>query len=287
MTTSWKTLAGNYDYIDPASFQSSYEAYSKKKNVNKENVDEVPGFVDRDASLQIKLRRPGTSAQSGKSQPVTAATIEAAVHETIHINSQESFQNDFTHAVNEGVTEYFAEMAMGTSGGAYREQLELAKGLRDALGPGGERLPHGDRRTNVRDVRPGPVGIGIPGFESAAVGVGHLRGDGVLVGGPVLLRADRRLAQPLHPADGLPAAGGPRASAHLARGAAHPAAAVSAGRGHAMERHQCHAEHPRRDAGRLHADEKHPVEASVSRHKCSIANVVIAGHALVVAGAGE
>ena len=36
MTTSWKTLAGNYDYIDPASFQSSYEAYSKKKNVNKD-----------------------------------------------------------------------------------------------------------------------------------------------------------------------------------------------------------------------------------------------------------
>ena len=38
MSSSWKTLAGNYDYIDPASFQSSYEAYSKKKNVNKENV---------------------------------------------------------------------------------------------------------------------------------------------------------------------------------------------------------------------------------------------------------
>jgi hypothetical protein len=76
--------------------------------------------------------------QGGKSQPVTPATIEAAMHETIHINSQETIQADFTHATNEGVTEYFAEIAMGTSGSAYRDQLELAKGLKDALGPGGE-----------------------------------------------------------------------------------------------------------------------------------------------------
>jgi len=138
MGTNWKTLAGNYDYVDPSTFQSDYETYSKKKKLNKEKVDEVPGFVDRDAARQIKLRRPGTSTQGTHSIPITAATIEAAVHETIHTNSQESFQNDFTHATNEGVTEYFAEMAMGTSGTAYRDELELAKGLITALGPTGE-----------------------------------------------------------------------------------------------------------------------------------------------------
>jgi len=141
MTKAWKTLTGNYEYIDPSAFQAAYDAYSKKKSVDKEDVDEVPGFVDRTVTPQIKLRRPGTSNQPGKkSQPVAAATVEAAIHETVHINSQESFQADFTHATNEGVTEYFTEMAMGNSGHVYRDQLNLAAGLIAALGSDGERL---------------------------------------------------------------------------------------------------------------------------------------------------
>lgn len=130
-----KTLKGNVDTQDPVVFEAQYEKYRKSHRDVENNVDEVPGFVDRDAKPPIKLRLPGKNSNR---QLVTAATVEAAVHETMHLNSSTSFQQNFGHPYNEGVTEYFAELVLGSSGKAYRDQLELAKGLIAALDPGGE-----------------------------------------------------------------------------------------------------------------------------------------------------
>ena len=60
----------------------------------------MPGFVNRDEKKPIKLRLPG---KSSKGQLVVAATFEAAVHETIHLNSNTQFQTDFGHNYSEGV----------------------------------------------------------------------------------------------------------------------------------------------------------------------------------------
>ena len=132
-----KTLKGNVDTQDPVVFEAQYEKYRKSHTDTENNVDEVPGFVDRSEKQPIKLRLPGKNSNR---QLVTAATVEAAVHETMHLNSSTSFQQNFGHPYNEGVTEYFAEVVLGSSGKAYRDQLELAKGLIAALDPGGEAI---------------------------------------------------------------------------------------------------------------------------------------------------
>jgi hypothetical protein len=129
-----KTVKGNVDAWDPPVFEKLYETYRKSHPNAEKNVDEVPGFVNRDEKQPIKLRLPGKNSAN---KLVSAATVEAAVHEAIHLNSSTSFQSDFGHAYNEGVTEYFTEVALGASGKAYRDELELAKGLVAAL-PGGE-----------------------------------------------------------------------------------------------------------------------------------------------------
>jgi len=132
-----KTLKGNVDTEDPQVFEALYEKYRKSHTDIEKNVDQIPGFVDRDEKLPIKLRLPGRNSNR---QLVAAATVEAAVHEAMHLNSSTSFQRDFGHAYNEGVTEYFTEVVLGPSGKAYRDQLELAKGLITALDPGGEAI---------------------------------------------------------------------------------------------------------------------------------------------------
>jgi uncharacterized membrane protein YgcG len=129
-----KTLKGNVDVEDPTVFEALYEKYRKSHTDVEKNPDEVPGFVDRGEKQPIKLRLPGRNSNR---QLVTAATVEAAVHEVMHLNSATNFQQDFGHAYNEGVTEYFTELVLG-SGKAYRDQLELAKGLITGLDPNGE-----------------------------------------------------------------------------------------------------------------------------------------------------
>ena len=127
-----KTLKGNVDVEDPIVFEKLYQDYGQSG----EDVDQVPGFVNRKDQKPIKLRLPG---RNSKKQLVVASTIEAAVHETVHLNSHTQFQTDFQHPYNEGVTEYFTELVLGTSGRAYRDELELAKGLIAGLGANGER----------------------------------------------------------------------------------------------------------------------------------------------------
>jgi hypothetical protein len=117
-----KTLKGNVDMQSPVVFEKQFE----KIQASGENVDEVPGFVNREEKEPIKLRLPGKSSQG---HLVVAANFETAVHETIHLNSSTQFQQDFGHNYNEGVTEHFTEMVLGGPGKAYREHLHLADGL--------------------------------------------------------------------------------------------------------------------------------------------------------------
>jgi hypothetical protein len=128
-----QTLKGNVDTQSPSVFEQQFKQYG----LSQENPDEVPGFVNRKEKKPIKLRLPG---RNGQGVLVTAATFEAAVHETIHINSQTRFQDDFGHAYNEGVTEYFTELVFGEEGKAYRGQVNMAKALISALGPKGEEM---------------------------------------------------------------------------------------------------------------------------------------------------
>ena len=128
-----RTIKGNFALGLPDEFEAWYKKWGKSD----EDVDEVPGFVNRDdKDKPIKLRLPGKYK--------IPATFEAAIHETIHLNSsfdakqnRGKFQIVFGNNYNEGVTEYFTEKVLdvGMNGGAaYRGQLELAKGLIKAAG---------------------------------------------------------------------------------------------------------------------------------------------------------
>ena len=118
----------------PPVFEKFYEKYRKSHTDVEKSVDQIAGFVDRDEKKPIKLRLPGPN-RDGKL--VTASTFKAR-HEAIHLNSATGFQQAFGHWYNEGLTEYFTEVVLGASGTAYRDQLELAKGLITALNPNGE-----------------------------------------------------------------------------------------------------------------------------------------------------
>ncbi len=115
-------LTGNVDVEDPVVFEKQFKNFGQSN----ENVDEVPGFVDRTQKKPVKLRLPGKNAAG---QLVTAARFEAAVHETVHLNSNATFRNNFGHSYNEGVTQYFTELVLGESGNAYRDRIKLAEGL--------------------------------------------------------------------------------------------------------------------------------------------------------------
>ena len=117
-----KTLAGNVDEESPVVFAEQYRKYGQSED----DVDSVPGFVNRAEPKPIKLRAPGSN---DKGQPVTPSNFEDAVHETVHLNSKTNFQNNFGHALNEGVTEYFTELVLGEPGQAYRDQVDAARGL--------------------------------------------------------------------------------------------------------------------------------------------------------------
>jgi hypothetical protein len=62
-----KTLKGNVDMQAPTVFEQQF----KQIEASGENVDEVPGFVNREEKQPIKLRLPG---KSSKNQLVVAAT---------------------------------------------------------------------------------------------------------------------------------------------------------------------------------------------------------------------
>jgi hypothetical protein len=130
-----RKVAGKIDVEDPVVFASLF----KKQGGSGEDVDQVPGFVDRRADQPIKLR---TQGRNDKGAMVLGATVEVALHEAIHFNSSRLLQASFGHNYNEGVTQYFVEAVLNeqglTHGRAYPEKLKLAQGLIAALGPDGE-----------------------------------------------------------------------------------------------------------------------------------------------------
>jgi hypothetical protein len=126
-TKSLKTLAANVDEESPVVFAEQYKKYGQSED----DVDSVPGFVNRAEQKPIKLRAPGNN---DKGKPVEPSNFEDAVHETVHLNSQTKFQASFGHAFNEGVTEYFTEMVLGEPGKAYRDQVDAANGLIAVVG---------------------------------------------------------------------------------------------------------------------------------------------------------
>ena len=91
-------LTGNVDTEDPVVFEQQFKNFGQSN----ESVDDIPGFVDRSQKKQVKLRLPGRNSAG---QLVSAAKMEAAVHETVHLNSNAQFRSDFGHNYNEGVTQ--------------------------------------------------------------------------------------------------------------------------------------------------------------------------------------
>jgi len=127
-----KTIAGNYEYSSPATFEKHFREYGKSQELS---TDEVGGFVNRKSAKPIQLRSSGTVDRKF----VRGSNLEAAVHETIHINSKETFAGSFGHSANEGVTQHFTEQVLRGPGAAYPGELAFARGLIKAIGPDGER----------------------------------------------------------------------------------------------------------------------------------------------------
>lgn len=119
---SLKKASGRLSVEDPEVFAAKYADYAKKHS-GTADVKDVPGFFDRDkGKIFLKLRR---------------ADIEAAIHETIHLNSSKMFATQFGTPCNEGLTQYFTEKVLAEqtlgSGRAYRDELKLAKGVISVL----------------------------------------------------------------------------------------------------------------------------------------------------------
>ena len=115
---SLKKTAGHISVDDPVVYAKKYETYAKQHK-DMPDVKDVPGYTDRKSGvIELKLN---------------SADVEAVLHEAVHLNSSELFAKNFGHALNEGVTEYFAEKILseqGLSGGrAYRDEYKLAQQL--------------------------------------------------------------------------------------------------------------------------------------------------------------
>ena len=118
-----RKVSGKLDTEAPEVFASKYAKYASTRK-GMPDVKDVPGFTDRDNDRIVLKAR--------------SADIEVAVHEAVHFNSSKTFDQQFGHAMNEGVTEYFtekvlAEQKLGT-GRAYRDELNLAKSFITSVG---------------------------------------------------------------------------------------------------------------------------------------------------------
>jgi hypothetical protein len=134
-----QTLAGHFQAVEPNQFAYLYNAWGGSK----QPVEDVPGFTDRkDKQKPIKLRSFGTLESIGKKTLLGDATFEAAVHETIHLNSNLLFLQLFGFNYNEAVTEYFTLKVFDvTKGQGHQDKLFLADGLISAASS----IPYGAR----------------------------------------------------------------------------------------------------------------------------------------------
>ena len=133
-----QTLADHFQSVEPNQFSYLYNKWGGSKLP----VEDVPGFTDRkDKQKPIKLVAFGTLDTTPK-KLVKGATLEAAVHETIHLNSNLLFKQLFGFNYNEAVTEYFTLKVFGVSKGqGHKDKLFLADGLISAAST----IPYGDR----------------------------------------------------------------------------------------------------------------------------------------------
>jgi hypothetical protein len=122
-----QTLAGHFQTAEPNEFAAWYQ----KWNQSPLPVEDVPGFTDRnDKQKPIKLRSFGTLTSVSINKTLRGATFEAAVHETIHLNSNQLFNKLFGFNYNEAVTEHFTLKVFGVpKGQGHQDKLFLADGL--------------------------------------------------------------------------------------------------------------------------------------------------------------
>ena len=138
-----QTLADHFQSVEPNQFSYLYNKWGGSKLP----VEDVPGFTDRkDKQKPIKLVAFGTLDTTPK-KLVKGATLEAAVHETIHLNSNLLFLQLFGFNYNEAVTEYFTLKVFETpkdqspKGQGHQDKLFLADGLISAASS----IPYGAR----------------------------------------------------------------------------------------------------------------------------------------------
>ena len=127
-----QTLAGHFETVEPNQFAAWYQKWGKSPLP----VEDVPGFTNRDDRQKpIKLRSFGSLTSISGSKNLTSANFEAAVHETIHLNSNQRFYDLFGFNYNEAVTEYFTLKVFGVKKGqGHQDKLFLADGLMWAAG---------------------------------------------------------------------------------------------------------------------------------------------------------
>ena len=94
-------------------------------------------------------------------------TFESAVHETMHLNSNLTFLNQFGYNYNEAVTEYFTLKVFGVSTGkGHKDKLFLANGLMSAA-------EHFTMRRPPRITSGARFAITYPWYRRVPVGYDH------------------------------------------------------------------------------------------------------------------
>lgn len=118
-----KKEKGHIDTEPTTVFNEKYRKYATEELKNtpdeiKEALKTVAGFTSRKAGI-IYLKSP--------------AILESALHEAVHLNSASTFQTNFGHALNEGVTQHFTQSVLTEQGlapgEAYPDELAMAEAL--------------------------------------------------------------------------------------------------------------------------------------------------------------
>jgi hypothetical protein len=118
-----QTLTGHFQSLEPNQYAPLYQQWGGSTLPFKK----VPAFTDRnDKRRPIKLMASGYFDK----ERLNGATLEDAVHETIHLNSHLFFMDKFGFNYNEAITEYFTLKVFGVaSGKGHQDKLFLANSL--------------------------------------------------------------------------------------------------------------------------------------------------------------
>ena len=152
-----QTLTGHFQSLEPNQYARLYQQWGGSTLPFKQ----VPAFTDRDDKRKpIKLMASGYFNEEN----LNGATLEDAVHETIHLNSNLLFRDKFGFNYNEAITEYFTLKVFGvTSGKGHQDKLFLANSLISAAE--NFTMPRPPRVTSA-----GPFHIPHPSYQRVRVG---------------------------------------------------------------------------------------------------------------------